>query len=168
MDLTSFEITSILKLIIALGLLNVWVLRFNQSTSYRGGDANNMKEEFDNYGFASWFMYAIGAFKVVLAGVLLWSVFVREFTDLKLAIISATESTFATSLWIAYKDEIFMHDTIDIIGLLVLSIIMIGAIIMHIKLKDSMLKSLPAFLMLAMSLVCVLFDVISWSLFMFS
>jgi hypothetical protein len=33
---------------------------------------------------------------------------------------------------------------------------MIGAIIMHIKLKDSILKSLPAFLMLAMSLVCVL------------
>jgi hypothetical protein len=167
MDLTSFEITSILKLIIALGLLNVWVLRFNQSTSYRGGDANNMKEEFDNYGFASWFMYAIGAFKVVLAGVLLWSVFVREFTDLKLAIISATESVYSFTFHQA-SNKIFMHDTIDIIGLLVLSIIMIGAIIMHIKLKDSMLKSLPAFLMLAMSLVCVLFDVISWSLFMFS
>lgn len=146
MDLISFEITSILKLIIALGLLNVWVLRFNQSTSYRGGDANNMKEEFDNYGFASWFMYAIGAFKVVLAGVLLWSVFVIEFTDLKLAIISSTQSV----------DGLTAYDTIDIIGLLVLSLIMIGAIIMHIKLKDSILKSLPAFLMLAMSLVCVL------------
>ena len=155
MDLISFEITSILKLIIALGLLNVWVLRFNQSTSYRGGDANNMKEEFDNYGFASWFMYAIGAFKVVLAGVLLWSVFVREFTDLKLAIISATESVYSFTFDQA-SNKIFMHDTIDIIGLLVLSIIMIGAIIMHIKLKDSILKSLPAFLMLAMSLVCVL------------
>ena len=149
MDLISFEITSVLKLIIALGLLNVWVLRCNQSTSYRGGDANNMKEEFDNYGFASWFMYAIGAFKVVLAGVLLWSVFVREFADLKPAIISATDI-------LTVSGKIFMHDTIDIIGLLVLSIIMIGAIIMHIKLKDSMLKSLPAFLMLAMSLVCIL------------
>ena len=144
MDLISFEITSILKLIIALGLLNVWVLRFNQSTSYRGGDANNMKEEFDNYGFASWFMYAIGAFKVVLAGVLLWSVFVREFTDLTLA--SSTQSVYGLTA----------YDTIDIIGLLVLSIIMIGAIIMHIKLKDSILKSLPAFLMLVMSLACVL------------
>ena len=138
MDLISFEITSILKLIIALGLLNVWVLRFNQSTSYRGGDANNMKEEFDNYGFASWFMYAIGAFKVVLAGVLLWFTFVREF-----AVINP-------------EDEFeLMRDNIDIIGLLVLSIIMIGAIIMHIKLKDSILKSLPAFLMLTMSLVCI-------------
>ncbi|MBT7895489.1 MAG: DoxX family protein [Flavobacteriales bacterium] len=144
MDLISFEITSILKLIIALGLLNVWVLRFNQSTSYRCGDANNMKEEFDNYGFASWFMYAIGAFKVVLAGVLLWSVFVREFTDLTLA--SSTQSVYGLTA----------YDTIDIIGLLVLSIIMIGAIIMHIKLKDSILKSLPAFLMLVMSLACVL------------
>ena len=30
----------------ALWILNVWFLRFNKDTGYRGGDATNMVEEF--------------------------------------------------------------------------------------------------------------------------
>ena len=36
----------ILQLVIAIGLINVWLFRFNKATEYRGGDAKNMKEEF--------------------------------------------------------------------------------------------------------------------------
>jgi len=53
-----------LQIIVALGLLNVWLLRFNQSTAYRGGGARSMPEEFAAYGLPGWMIYAVGALKV--------------------------------------------------------------------------------------------------------
>ncbi len=55
----------------ALWILNVWFNRFNKDTGYRGGDAKNMKEEFQQYGLSETTMYAVGAAKVSLAGLLL-------------------------------------------------------------------------------------------------
>ena len=55
----------------ALWILNVWFNRFNKDTGYRGGDATNMKEEFEEYGLSENTMYAVGAAKVSLAGLLL-------------------------------------------------------------------------------------------------
>ena len=55
----------------ALWILNVWFNRFNKDTGYRGGDAKNMKEEFEEYGLSEKTMYAVGAAKVSLAGLLL-------------------------------------------------------------------------------------------------
>ena len=54
----------ILQVAAALGLLNVWLLRFSQSTSYRGGDARTMVEEFAAYGLPAWFTYLIGSLKI--------------------------------------------------------------------------------------------------------
>ena len=46
-----FELyTIIINLIISVSILNVWLIRFNKATTYRGGDANSMKEEFAAYG----------------------------------------------------------------------------------------------------------------------
>lgn len=53
-----------LQVAAALGLLNVWLLRFSQSTSYRGGDARTMVEEFAAYGLPAWFTYVIGSLKI--------------------------------------------------------------------------------------------------------
>lgn len=55
----------------ALWILNVWFLRFNKDTGYRGGDATNMKEEFAEYGLSERTMYAVGATKVGLASLML-------------------------------------------------------------------------------------------------
>lgn len=55
----------------ALWILNVWFNRFDKDTGYRGGDAKNMKEEFEAYGLSETTMYAVGAAKVSLAGLLL-------------------------------------------------------------------------------------------------
>ena len=55
----------------ALWILNVWFLRFNKDTGYRGGDATNMKEEFAEYGMSERTMYAVGATKVGLATLML-------------------------------------------------------------------------------------------------
>ncbi len=38
------------QVVVALGILNVWIIRFNRSTQYRGGGAQNMREEFQAYG----------------------------------------------------------------------------------------------------------------------
>lgn len=55
----------------ALWILNVWFLRFDKDTGYRGGDATNMKEEFAEYGMSEKTMYAVGATKVGLATMML-------------------------------------------------------------------------------------------------
>jgi hypothetical protein len=55
----------------ALWILNVWFNRFNKDTGYRGGNATNMKEEFAEYGLSETTMYAVGAAKVSLAGLML-------------------------------------------------------------------------------------------------
>ena len=57
----------IAQLIIALGILNVWLLRFNKATSYRAGTAKNMREEFASYGLPLWFMWVVGGLKILFA-----------------------------------------------------------------------------------------------------
>ena len=54
----------VLQLTAALGLLNVWLVRFNRPTGYRGADAHSMVEEFAAYGLPSWFAYLIGSLKI--------------------------------------------------------------------------------------------------------
>ena len=51
----------------ALWILNVWILRFNKETDYRGGDAKNLPQEFDVYGFPKGTVYLVGATKNSLA-----------------------------------------------------------------------------------------------------
>lgn len=55
----------------SLWILNVWFNRFNKDTGYRGGDATNMVEEFEEYGLSKNTMYAVGATKVSLASLML-------------------------------------------------------------------------------------------------
>lgn len=59
------------QVIVALGLLNVWLVRRNKSTPYRGGAATNMREEFAAYGLPAWFEVFVGALKIGIAIALL-------------------------------------------------------------------------------------------------
>ena len=68
----------ILQLVIAVRLINVWLLRFNKATEYRGGDAKNMKEEFIAYGLPVWLMYLVGAMKIAIAIMLVLSFWVEQ------------------------------------------------------------------------------------------
>ena len=68
----------VLQLIIAIGLINVWLFRFNKATEYRGGEATNMKEEFMAYGLPVWLMYFVGAMKVSIALMLIISFWIEE------------------------------------------------------------------------------------------
>ena len=102
----------IFNLIIALGIINVWLVRFQQETQWRGGEAKSLKEEFQVYGLPIWFMYIVGFMKITLAILLI------------------------IGMWIP---KINLYTSIAMI------ILMIGAVIMHIKVNDPLKKSIPAF-----------------------
>lgn len=57
----------ILQLIVAAGILNVWVFRYHKGSCYRGKSANSLPEEFAAYGLPKWFMCLIGALKISCA-----------------------------------------------------------------------------------------------------
>jgi len=61
------KIIPLLQIVIALGIFNVWCLRLNKPTNYRGGDAKSMEEEFRVYGLSRTIMFIIGASKIILA-----------------------------------------------------------------------------------------------------
>jgi hypothetical protein len=65
----------ILKCVVSLSILNVWLLRFNKSTPWRGGEANSLLEEFHAYGLSTSFAYTVGVIKVGLALLLIVSIF---------------------------------------------------------------------------------------------
>ena len=114
------SLTIILNLIIAITLLNVWLIRFNKQTIFRGGDSNSMAEEFSTYGLPKWFMYAIGFMKVIIAILLI------------------------VGIWIT---------ALNLYCYISLCVLMLGAIIMHLKVKDEIIKSVPAFSILTLLLV---------------
>ena len=79
----------ILQLIISIGLINVWLFRFNKTTEYRGGSAKNMKEEFIAYGLPEWSMYFVGFVKVAIAIMLIVSIWVEELLLYNLIVLAA-------------------------------------------------------------------------------
>ena len=64
-------LVQICQIVVCCGLLNVWLLRFNKATAYRGGKASSMLEEFAAYGLPAWSCYLVGFLKVASAFALL-------------------------------------------------------------------------------------------------
>ena len=65
-------------LVVSLLVLNVWLLRVDQETIYRGGDAINMMQEFAVYGLNETMFYIIGALKILSATGLLVGFFFKK------------------------------------------------------------------------------------------
>ena len=106
----------ILQAVVSLTLLWVWLFRFGRPTSFRGGRAKNLQEEFSAYGLPEWSFWAVGFSKVFLSLVLLVGL---------------------------YFDPLVKPTA------LVLTLFMLAAVWMHLKMKrDSLVKALPAYLML--------------------
>ena len=79
-----------LKLIVALGILNVWLLRRGKASAYRGKDAKNLREEFEVYGLPFSFYCCIGILKVSLAlGLIasLWIPSVAQFAAIGMGVL---------------------------------------------------------------------------------
>ena len=110
------------QLIIAIGIYNVWIVRFGKATKWRGGSATNMKAEFEVYGIPGWFMMIIGFMKLTLATILI------------------------AGIWFPF---LVLPAAVGMTSL------MMGAVAMHIKVKDPLLKSLPAFSVFSLCLVLI-------------
>jgi len=108
------------QLVIALGLLNVWLLRTGRATAWRGGNAKNMREEFAVYGLSPAFMKVIGFLKVTLALCLILGLWVHIVTR-------------PAALGVA--------------------VLMVGAVAMHVKVKDPSKRALPALTLLVLSII---------------
>lgn len=67
----------IVQIVAALGLLNVWLVRANRRTAYRGADAKNMREEFAAYGLPAWMVAVVGVLKVGAALALIAGIWYR-------------------------------------------------------------------------------------------
>ena len=106
-----------LHLTVALGILNVWLLRSGMATPFRGGDAKTLREEFSAYGLPFWFMGVVGVLKVGLA----------------------------LSLLAALRFHRVSQPAAIGLGLL-----MLGAFVMHFKVKDPVKKALPSIAVFAM------------------
>lgn len=116
------SVTNLLQIIVGLGLLNVWLVRGRSSTSYRGGAAQTLQQEFAAYGLPGFAYYLVGALKIGAAVVLI------------------------AGVWMALPVRAAA-------GLVVA--LMIGALAMHLKVGDPLMKSLPAAVMLALSAAIV-------------
>jgi hypothetical protein len=70
-------LSKILSIVVGLTVINVWLFRSNKSTSYRGGDASSLLEEFQVYELDDYFLI-IGIVKVSLAIMLLLSLYFKK------------------------------------------------------------------------------------------
>jgi hypothetical protein len=107
------------QIIVALGLVNVWILRFGRKTAYRGGAGESLPGEFAAYGLPSWSVWLVGALKLSCAAL------------------------FVAGIWLPKA-------VAPAAGLLIG--LMLGALLMHVKVRDPLIRSLPAALMLGMSI----------------
>jgi hypothetical protein len=111
--------TVALQCIVAISILNVWLIQNKKPTQWRGGNATTIIEEFKVYGLPVWMCYVVGTLKVILA----------------LGLLAA--------IW---------YPELRVPSALGLAFLLLVSIAMHIKIKDPLKKSFPAFLFLIMCL----------------
>jgi hypothetical protein len=120
-------LSKILSIIVGLTVINVWLFRSGKSTSYRGGDANSLMEEFIVYGLGDYFL-TIGIIKVGLAILLILSLYFQ-----KLRLISAS------GIGLMMLVAIFMHFSVgdELIKSMPASVMLISCIIIAYSSKKS-------------------------------
>lgn len=72
------SLQAVLQAVVGLGLLNVWLVRARSSSSYRGGEATTLRQEFSAYGLSDGAFYLVGALKLGCALALLAGVWVPQ------------------------------------------------------------------------------------------
>ena len=126
----------------------VWILRSGIQTPYRGGDSKTLKEEFQTYGLSTSVFYIIGASKLIAATLMLLYpinlIYVLAgFNDKKIiAIVHEPPLTLMPLLMF-----------LSFSGVSLLFILMCGAMFFHFKVRDPIVKIMPAALV---SILCVL------------
>ena len=120
-------LSKILSVIVGLTVINVWLFRSGKSTSYRGGDANSLMEEFVVYGLGDYFL-TIGIIKVGLAILLILSLYFQ-----KLRLISAS------GIGIMMLVAIYMHFSVgdELIKSMPASVMLLSCLVIAYSSKKS-------------------------------
>ena len=118
-------IVDVLQLVVGLGLLNVWLVRRDRPTAFRGGSATTLREEFAAYGLPPLAYPVVGTLKVTAALVLVAG-----------ALLPLPDAAVPAAA-------------------VVVAVLMLGAIAMHLKVRDPLVRALPATAMLALSAAIV-------------
>ena len=71
-------ILNILLIVVSVTVITAWTYNINLDTTFRGGDATNMIEEFEAYGLNQTTMVVVGIFKVSCAIMLLFGLKYRK------------------------------------------------------------------------------------------
>ncbi len=87
--MSNHVVSSVLQVVVGLGLLNVWLVRARSATAYRGGDAKSLKEEFAVYGLPDWTFYLVGGLKIVSGVLLIIGIWVPSLIRVPAAIVAA-------------------------------------------------------------------------------
>lgn len=111
-------ISNVLQVAIALGLLNVWIIRFNKETSFRGGVAKTLKEEFAQYNLPGWSCYVVGFLKVTSALFLIAGIWIPQIV-LPFAVLISFLMLSAVTLHIMIHDS--YYKAMPALGVLVMS-----------------------------------------------
>lgn len=114
-----FTFTNLIQVVVALGLLNVWLMRSELATPFRGGSAKTLRDEFQVYGLSELTFQLVRTLKVGGAALLI--------AGLKFPMLTLPAAS-------------------------TIIILMLGALAMHVKAKDPAQKSVPAFVVLLLSL----------------
>ncbi|NAY91513.1 DoxX family protein [Muricauda sp. JGD-17] len=117
------NISIVIKIFIFISIINVWFVRFNKSTSWRGGDASDMKDEFKKYGLSETMLYIVGGLKVLSALALLISIWIPSLT-VPAASLMAILMAGAVSMHVKINDH--LRSSIPAFSFLVLSIVLIA------------------------------------------
>jgi hypothetical protein len=116
-------LSNIFQVVLALSLLNVWLLRLNKETPFRGGLAKNLKDEFVEYGLPTWSFYVVGFLKVTSAVSLLAGIWIPQ-----LVLPFATLTSFL--MLVAFVMHLQIHDSMvkasPALALLVISLILVS------------------------------------------
>jgi uncharacterized membrane protein YphA (DoxX/SURF4 family) len=114
----AITVSSLLQLLIGLGLLNVWLLRSGSPTAFRGGNATSLREEFKAYGLPDAVFYMVGVLKVGASVALLAGLWVPQLVLPAAAVVA---------------------------------LLMVGALAMHMRIGDPLVRSMPAATMLVLA-----------------
>ena len=86
--MSTHVLSSVLQVIVGVGLLNVWLVRPRSATAYRGGTAQSLKEEFAVYGLPEWTFYVVGGLKIISGVLLIIGVWVPGLVRLPATVVS--------------------------------------------------------------------------------
>lgn len=94
------DVATLAKLILFASIVNVWFFRVNRGTQWRGGEAANLREEFEVYGLSKATMYMVGVLKVVSALALMASLW---YPALAIPASAAMAFLMAGAVWMHLK-----------------------------------------------------------------